>query len=252
MALTATDTYGFERKYSKTGFPTNPVSYVGSTGTTYTMGRLATIPTPTGSGMLTTLTSTGNVTNTNPIIGVIAETKTCTSTDYMVKVYDNPFDVFRVSFVGHADIACGGSTVANKFTMAISTTASTAANLMKGSLIYIYEGPGKGDVRTVTANTKADPGVITVAPAFSAIPTTASKAIVLCGISTSGKTDTRGVNVGTPMLKLSTASSAKVKIDPLANNNYLNVVAIDPANLTMDVMIAPAKHAFGIGRSIST
>ena len=249
MALTATDTYGFERKYSKTGFPTNPVSYAGSTGTTYTMGRLATIPAPSGSGMLVTLTSTGSVTNTNPIIGVIAETKTCTPTDYMVKVYDNPFDVYKVSFDGHTDLACGGSTASNQFKMAISTTASTAANLMKGSLIHIYEGPGKGDTRTVTANTAASPGVITVAPAFSATPTTASKAVVLCGMTTAGKTDTKGVNVGTPMLKVSSNSDGKVRIDPSNTNNYLNVVDIDPANLTMDVMIAFTKHAFGMGQS---
>ena len=252
MALTARETVGFERKYAKHGFPTNPVSYVGSSGTTYTKGRLATLPAPTGSGMLVSLTSTIDVTNTNPIIGVIAETKTCTATDWTVKVYDNPFDVFKVSFVGHADLACGASTAQNTYTMAISTTESTAADLMKGSMLYIYEGPGNGDVRTITANTKADPGVITVAPQFSATPTTASKAIVLCGVSTSGATDEKGVNVGTPMLKLSTVSAAKVKIAALDNNNYLNVVDIDPANLTMDVMIALTKHAFGVGRAIST
>jgi hypothetical protein len=216
------------------------------------MGRLATIPAPAGTGLLVTLTSTGSVTNTNPIIGVIAETKTCTPTDYMVKVYDNPFDVYKVSFIGHTALACAGSTASNQFKMAVSTTESTAADLMKGSLLHIYEGPGKGDTRTITANTAASTGVITVAPAFSATPTTASKAIVLCGMTTSGKTDTKGVNIGTPMLKLSTVSEAKVKIAPLANNNYLNVVDIDPANLTMDVMIAFTKHAFGMGRSIST
>ena len=44
MALTATNTVGFEVKYNKCGFPTNPVKYELKPNTAFSKGQLVTMP----------------------------------------------------------------------------------------------------------------------------------------------------------------------------------------------------------------
>lgn len=249
MTLTARATVGFERNYNKCGFPSNPVNYEGTVGTTYTMGHLAVIESPSATtyARLLSVTSTSAIGEGRLLIGVIAETKTCTATDNKVKVFDNPFDVFKVSFVGHvdADVVAGA---ANAVTIGLDSRG-VAANTLRGSLLHVYTGPAKGDVRTIEANTAAASAAITVAPAFSAPPTTASKIIILAA-HTPADVFSVGVNVGTAGLSVSAASAMKVAIAaPSPNNGYLNVVDVDPANLVMNVMISPAKHAFLAGRT---
>ena len=249
MPLTARDTVGFERNYNKCGFPSNPVDYEGTVGTTYTKGRLAVIENPSATtyARLVSVTSASVIGVGCLLVGVIAETKICTAADNKVRVFDNPFEVFKVSFVGHVDqdvTAGAAATVTTALSGAVSV-----ANILRGSLLHIYAGPGKGDIRTIEANTNANPSVITVSPAFSATPTVASKVIILAVHDGVG-TFTPGVNIGITGLLVSAASAAKAAIAvPGANTGYLNIVSIEPAKLVMNVMISPAKHCFLAGRT---
>ena len=252
MAFTAKDTEGFEIKYNKAGFPTNPVEYELTPNTDFSKGQLVTIPMGNaGAGTLTPLTSTITVNGINTIVGVMAESFTAatnpTGAKTFGKVYDNPFNVYRVSFADHLDgTAAAASTAADYLQTGV---VSTAANVLKGATVHIYEGPGEGDTRTITANRATD-GRVTVAPAFSSTPTTATKYIILASKTTDGFT-AAGYNVGTIGGKLSTGSVLKMSAKTAAAvaTGYLNVLAINPEKLTADVMITPAKHMLTCGRT---
>ena len=249
MALTARNTVGFEAKYNKAGFPTNPVPYEVKQNVAISMGRLMTIANPAAAinPKATALTSTITVNKANCIVGVTAEAITQANNPTTAKtnclIYDTPYNVYTASFAGHVDGTAQASTIATQLKTGIGTL-TTAANAVAGALVHIYEGPGKGDVRTVASNSTL--GVLTVAPAFSAIPTVATKYILLSALSTASKLQAASVNVGTVGLKLATDAS-KVAIGAGAVTGYLNVVDIDPANLTMDVMIQPAKMTLSAG-----
>lgn len=247
MALTATNTVGFEAKYNKAGFPTNPVDYELKPNTAFSKGQLAYMPMGnSGEQRVTPLTSTVTVNGTNPIVGVMAETFTTTtnptSSKTFGRVYDNPFNIYRVSFANHYDGTASASTVATQLK---SGVGSTGANSLKGALVHIYEGPGEGDIRTISSDTTA--GVITVAPSFSSTPTTATKFIVMA----SSAFNAAGYNVGTIGGKVSTGSALKMSAKTAAAiaTGYLNVVGVNPEKLTVDVMITPAKHMLTAGRT---
>lgn len=253
MAHTAYNTVGFERAYNKSGFTGNPVPMEGSTGTTYTEGTLLAIL-PAGqadAGLLTTLTGASTVDGNTVIAGVCAETITTTDSAKHVKVWPVVNEVFKVTFDGHYDVAANKtSTATNRFHPNAETDSTGGAGAEAvGALLYIYEGPGKGDIRTITGHTTGAAGtsVFTVSGAFSALPTTDSKAVIL--VEKSSDDIKAGANVGS-QLRLSTASSSKVSIKkPALGDGYINVLSIDPKNLTMDVMIAPAKTAMEYGKT---
>lgn len=246
MTLSAHNTVGFEKSYNKSGFQTNPLLYEGATATTYTKGTLLGII-PAGqasAGLLTSITGASTVGVAMQIAGVAAETKTTTDSNKHVKVWPVKDEVFTVSFTDHADVtASATSTAKNHF----NTTLASNSTLAIGSPIYIYEGPGKGDVKVITASSTAN-NRFTVSGEFSALPTTASKAIILAPISTAS-TVSAGANVGS-QLRVSTGSASKVSVKSAAVGiGYVNVLGIDHKNLTMDVRIAPAKSLIGQGNT---
>lgn len=253
MAHTAHNTVGFEKAYNKSGFLQNAVLYEGATATTYTMGTLVGIL-PAGqasAGLLTSLTGASTIDDNTVIVGVAAETKTTTDSDKKVKVWPVINEVFKVSFDGHWDVAANKtSTATNRFHPNAETDSTGGAGAEAvGALMYIYEGPGKGDIKTITGHTTGAAGtaVLTVSGAFSALPTTASKAVIL--VASSGNDRDAGVNVGS-QLRISTASASKVSVKkPAYGDGYVNVLSIDPKNLTMDVMIAPAKAVMTYGKT---
>jgi len=249
MALTANNTVGFEPVYNKAGFPANPTAYEGSSGTEYVRGSLLRMV----NGLAATMTyaSTPNV--AAPIIGVCAETKTLTTADRMIKVYQPDGQVFKVTFAHQKDVACYGSSASNQFRASTSAANLWGVATTTGikALIHIYSGPGKGDTRVITTHSSgADSTLImTVSSPFSATPTTDSIAIVLA--------DTTGLqyptNIGA-LLKLSSDSNLKLSAltSAAAGDCYAVVQSVDMANLTMDVMIAPSKTVMGLGFSNST
>lgn len=250
MTHSATNTNGFEFKYNKLGFPTNPVEYELTPNTAISQGTPVVISTPATGGLAkVSALSSGTVNKQKTILGVMAETFTTTtnptSAQTYGKVYDNPFNVYKVSFANHYDGTVGtASSIATVLNTGVS--CGTGTSNLAGALVYVYEGPAKGDIRTITSNTSA--GVATVAPGFSASPTTLSKIIITAQKSSGGFT-AYGLNVGTVGAKCSTADSCR-KVDCSVAPGvagYLNVLAVDPANLTMDVMFQPAKCTLTAG-----
>lgn len=253
MTHTAHNTVGFEKSYNKSFTPTNPLLYEGATGTTYTKGTLLGIQ-PAGqasAGLLASLNGESTVDENTLIVGVAAETKTTTDSDHDLKVWPINNEVFTVSFDGHWDVSGNKtSTADNRFHPNAETDSTGGAGAEAvGALLYMYEGPCKGDVRTITGHTTGAAGtsLFTVSGEFSATPTTASKAVIL--VEKSSDDIKAGANVGS-QLKLSTASASKVSIKKATfADGYINVLSVDPANLKMDVMIAPAKSALQYGRT---
>ncbi len=254
MAHSAYNTVGFEKSYNKSGWQQNPVAYDGATATTYTKGTLVGIlpAGQAGGGVLTSITGASTIDGATVIAGVCAETKVTTDSDKSVKVWPTIGEVFKVSFDGYWDVAANkASTALNRFhANAITDSTGGAGAEAVGALMYIYDGPGKGDMRTITGHTTGAAGtnVFTVSGAFSALPTTATNAVLLVNRGSTGLVYA-GANVGS-QLRVSTASASKVSIKkPLLGDGYLNVLSIDPKNLTMDVMIAPAKTAIQYGKT---
>ena len=244
MTLTAMNTVGFERSYNKSDFPGNAVFYDATTGTEFKKGSLAAIA-PAGeanAGLAVPVTSTSTINEALTLVGVVAEDKTTTDDDRRVKINAIDGEVYTVSFDGHLDVACGGSTAQNEFKLAVSTSGSTVANDLRGALMYIYDGPGKGSKNTITAHTKgaANTAKVVVSGNFLAQPTTASKAIILAPYNSSTKKIIKGANIGS-FLRVSTAARKVSIAGKAAGEGYLNVLSVDPANLKMDVMIAPSK-----------
>jgi len=171
------------------------------------------------------------------ICGVAAESVTAATnaaaTETYIQVYDDPNEVFRCSFADHIDgTATGGTTTTLSDT--VNLTADTN-DYWNGALVYVYEGPGAGDIRTVSDfDTASD--TITVTKPFSATITTSSKYIIL------------GYATGAADLVLNVGSNVVLKdentIDANATNasdaGQLVIVNIIPNELMMDVMIT--KH----------
>ena len=252
MAHSARNTVGFERVYNKTGFPANAIDYEGSSGSTYAAGQLVRLE----SGKATAMTYQSSGVVGKPIVGVAAETSTAlTTADVKIKVFPVDNEVLKVSFDNHMDIngssnASSGSyfyasTLDNNATAEPWNQTAGSTTLFSGALIYIYEGPGKGDVRIIDEMTTGGANsshVIEVTNPFSATPTSASKAIVL--IDSSGSTLSSGLPGIGPgrLVGLSTASALKVACGSTAAATEAigMVVSVDPENLTADVMIAPS------------
>lgn len=244
MALTAYDSAGFEHCRNAAGFPHNAIKYAGSTGTTYTKGT----PVVMSAGKLLELAYNAGPTAALPIVGICAETKTCATDDYMVQVIPTDGNVFNVTFVDHYDATCSGSSASNQFKIGVSSSLNASTSAVNGALLYIYEGPSKGDLVTVIGNTTGGSTSVTtlyVAPPFSASPTTLSKAVISAAYSSAIWAFPK--NVGS-IVKRSTDSASKVSLSVL-DSSTMAVFAIqnvDMPNLKMDVTIAPSKAVFGL------
>jgi len=239
MAYSPKATNGFEFRYNKAGFPANSVLYEGTSGVTYTQGELVYL---TAGAMLAVATTALVSTVDTPVVGVVAATVTCStkSTARYVPVYDNPLNVYEVTIYGHVDTTATAGT-ANTVT-ATTGVLSTTANTYAGSVVYIYEGPGKGDKRTIASHTAANPTVITINGEWSATPTTASKFVVLSEFSSAASTDA-GINVGN---RKRIATSKKVSVlKQTGTDGYLAIVGVNPERLTADVMITMVDGILG-------
>ncbi len=234
MTLTAQNTVGFERSYNKSLVPSNPINMEGSTGTTYTIGRIVGI----SDGLLSEFSGASSASAAVPIAGVIAETVETTDDEKKVKVHQGHAEVFTVSFDGHTDFTVNGSTADNQVKFVDGTTVPP----LVGTMVHIYEGPGKGDTRVVTVSTAAStittPHTLTISGNFSQRPTTASKGIVTA--ARPGQ-----------FLKVSTVSASKVDggTAATAGTGQVLVQSVDLANLKADVMIAPNKSIYGMGQT---
>lgn len=180
--------------------------------------------------------------NAANVLGVMAESITAadnpTAGITYGKVYDNPFNIYRCSFSDQTDSTATGGTT----TTLIDTGLGTSTNdVWNGALLYIYEGTNAGCIRTVT-----DYAGDTDTLHFQAMPAacdTTSKYILL------GKAGKAGdvINVGTASIDLKNentidANAAVIDAETSAEKGPLAALAINPANLTMDVLIR--KHLF--------
>lgn len=231
MALTAKrTTMGFELVRNIAGFPANPVPYELTPSTAFKKGDLVVF----SAGKVAQATSA----SVDNILGVMAETITADATAVTKGlVYDNPFNVYRVTFKDHKDgTATGGST-----TTLIDTNLATSSNdVWNGALLYIYDGAGKGSVRTVSDYDGATDTLTVVDPFPEAIDTT-SKYILLGSAAAAGDV----INVGTAGIVLKDCRSVDANANTLDSGALVGplvCVAIYPEDLMMDVIIK--NHLF--------
>ena len=134
-------TVGFERVGNLAGYSPNPVPYELTGNTAFPKGAVVVMT----NGLLALAGDSSEA----AIVGVMAEEvkqadNPADKTTYGM-VYDNPLDVFRASVAGHLDITASEGTT----TRFQNDTEFHAG--MRGSTIYIYEGPSKGAVRVTSA-----------------------------------------------------------------------------------------------------
>lgn len=230
MALTANrKTDGFELVGNKLGIVDPGVLYELTPGVSFYKGDMVVL----ADGRVAK--AAAGATN---VLGVMAETVLAADnpsgkTTYG-RVYDNPFNIYRCTFADHIDsIATGGST-----TTLIDTTLTTSTNdVWNGALLYIYDGPGAGSRRTVIDYIGASDTLVVDEP-FPAAITIASKYILLGAGSTAGDV----INVGSIGINIKNENTIKANGSIASEAGPLAVLAIDPANLTMDVIIR--KHRY--------
>lgn len=230
MALVASrTTNGFEVVRHLFGFNPNPRQYELTPGVAFRKGDLVVL----SAGKVAK--ASAGATN---VLGVMAEDVPLESnptgkTTYGY-VFDDPFLVFRCSFTGHRDAtATGGSTT----TLVDTALPTSADNVWNGALLYVYDGPGAGAVRTVKAYTGAT-DTLQVEEPFPRAITNQSKYILLGAASAVGdviNVGSIGVNVQNERL-INAGGSVASEAGPLA------VLAIYPKDLMMDVLIR--KHRF--------
>lgn len=174
--------------------------------------------------------------NATNVLGVCAETKTADATAVTkIRVYDNPFDIFRCTFADHADnVADSGTT-----TTIVDTELSMSADSdCLGAYLWFYEGPNKGQARTVSGFAQASDTITFIDPVGTAI-TTADKYILL------GECDEAGastINVGRVGVDLKDENTIDANAPVDAVDGPLVCLKIIPEDLMMDVMII--KHLY--------
>jgi hypothetical protein len=150
------------------------------------------------------------------------------------RIWRNPGNVYRCSFVDHRDSTATGAGTTT--TLVDSGLIGGGDNIWAGALLYIYEGPGAGETRILTASTSAS-GTLTFTDPLSIATSIATKYILL-GVGAAGVNITPGVygvNLKDEKTIDANATTAN-EAGPLA------VRGINPAELTMDVVIR--KHVF--------
>jgi hypothetical protein len=230
MTLTATRTTpGFELLHNLMGFAPNPTLYPLTPNTAFTQGDMVVLT----NGLVAK--AAAGATN---VLGVMAETITTTDNPSgnrkLATVHDNPFNVYRCSFSGHRDATATGGTTT---TLVDTTLATSTDGVWTGALLYIYDGPNAGEWRIVAGYTGAT-DTLTVTKPFPTAITNASKYILLGNGSAAGDVISTGT-VGVDLVDENTiAAGATVASEA----GPLVVLSIDPANLTMDVLIR--KHRY--------
>jgi len=222
-------TQGFEWQYNWLGSRANTSPWLLTPNTAFSKGDMVVLT----YGKVAKAAATG--TNILGVMGAsITTTQNPAASETYAPVWCNPFDIFRCTFADHIDsVATGGTTV----TLLDTTLAASTDNYWRGALLYIYEGPGKGDIRRVASYTGAT-DTLTVSRAFSATPTTATKYILL---GYGGALDDT-IYQGRVGVDLKDENTIDANAASASEAGPLLVVEIDPENLWMDVMIR--KHLF--------
>ena len=211
MALTATATAGFEPYGCTSG---QEVFYLpGDPGVTYTAGDRVCIGGLTGEASATNglggVLKGPSVTADKNLVGTVQKTTVCPAASQPFPkpadfdpVYNNAEDKtlipviidcpagvrkMRATFAGHVDGTVATYTAATRIVTGVDCAAD---HYPIGALVYVYEGPGAGEVNVVEAYTHSGTS-LTLHRAFNATLTTASKMIIVTGES--------AVDTGIPM-----------------------------------------------------
>lgn len=228
---------GFEPIYNKAlGAVPNPVKYELTPNTAFDRGDMVVLT----AGKVAKATA-ASVTG---ILGVMAESiaQADNPADGLTfgAVYDHPDNVYRVTFCDQTDSTATGGTDTTLLDTALSTSSNDVWN---GALLYIYEGPGAGDIRTVSDYVGAT-DTLTVTKAFSETPTTDSKYIILGGAAEANDV----INVGARGLVLKDEARIDAnasRLSSAAEVGPLVCLDINPEELMMDVMIKRSCHFTG-------
>jgi hypothetical protein len=231
-------TVGFEFSYNKLGFSANPVPYRLKPNTAFKKGMLVgIIPAGTAdAGCIFPWIAATSKADT-VVAGVMAETiaqaDNPAADDTYGLVYDNPFNVYTVTFVPGLN---GTAATAGTTTSLVTAVTFGADNDATGSTIYFYEGPGSPAVRVVSSSTHADNTLVWKKPLATA-PTTATKIVLLGDAALDAATG--GIGVGTIGLTVN-ADSLRVdgEAQPVPATWPVNCINVDMPNLTMDVMLS--------------
>lgn len=231
-------TVGFEFLYNKAGFHANPVLYELLPNTAFTAGMLAVMDVGAGaqSGKIRPAVA-ADVVATGAFVGVMAETITAANNPAagltFGRVYDHPLNVYRATFVpGVNGVNVGG---AAGTTTTLVVPAVNANDNLRGAMIYFYGGAGAPAIRTISGAVAVTNTLSWIAPLD--VATDATTRYVLLAASV----DVVGVNVGSVGLAVNN-DSRRVNVTAPAATAPLNCLAIDPANLWMEVMIRAAAH----------
>ncbi len=246
MSYKVTETNGFEYRYNKAGFAPNPVAYEATTGD-YTKGQLISV----SNGLAKSAPTTANAVDL--LVGVCAEKKTVSSSDRTLLVLDNPMNVYECSIHklttainGYIDTAAQKTSTADNVIDLDGVTAGGSTGALKGAMLYVYDGPAKGDVRTITDSTTASNSRMTVNANFSATPTTATKVVVTADVTTAGVAATGRLRIGGQASPVA-GNKAISPADKTTGTGMLNVVGISAPKLRASVLLAPNKSLFGVG-----
>ncbi len=232
MVFTPTKvTNGFEFNYNKAGFSSNPVPYMLTPNTAFVRGSAVHFNPATGCIV------EHDAANTLQIVGIMAESiaqaDNPADEETYGLVYDNPDNVYKVSFTNYLDLDATAGSV-TEFTSAGNLDAGLA-----GALIYIYEGPSAGAIRRISA---CDGDTATVVDPFPVAITDESKAVVLGNDAAGG-----AINVGVAGVTTRDAEDARM-VDAQATpaaTGFLTVMAVDMENCMVDVMIQKGRHITG-------
>lgn len=189
-------TAGLEFAYNKVGFSANPVPYPLVKNQTYKKGSIAYMSyvSETNAGKLLPVTTIAELTSQGFAVGVMAGNYSPTEDGEYGLVYDNPWNIYRVNIGNFYD---GEAAAGGDITTLPTGIAVSANNLLRGALVHLYEGPGAGATRIVSASTTL--GVLTLDRALPVAPTTDTKFILLAPFDSEangGDGEFDGVGIG--------------------------------------------------------
>lgn len=214
MPLTWSDTAGFEYSAVHNGCFKPGREYPLKPGTVFT------------AGMAVFLDVAGNyirpaTSSDTRIRGTMQDTITTgtTKTEYG-RVFDDPDIIYVVSFKNHRDATATSGTTT---TLVDSTLAIITNDAFRGSMLYVYDGPGAGTVRLVDDYDGATKTLTWLEPAHTAI-TNASKYILFGA----GAAINDGISMGSRGIKLYDANSIDVGSTIVGAPGPFIITQLDP------------------------
>ena len=176
--------------------------------------------------------------NADNVVGIAAESLEAHATDLTkIRVYDNPFNIYRCSFEDHRDSTATGS---GSTTTLVDSGLANTADAYRGATLYIYEGAGAGHARTISAYNGTD--TLTWIDPLPAATDTTSK-YILVGVAAVAD---MGIARGSVGVDIKDENTIDASATMATEAGPLVVVQVHPERLMMDVMIR--KHLFnGVG-----